>query len=793
MPRRPLSLAESCLLVHRFCLLLVLLLVPIFFLPFTVEILEVNKQTLLVGLTLVSLLAWLGSLIAARRFSYRQGWLNILPPFLLAGVLVSTIRSPDAFLSLVGESSQQYTSFLSFAAYITLFYLFVQASGETWFRRWAAACLLVSGFVAGTIGLLSAVQIYLPFDFAQSSTFNTIGTVNALGVFLAAVAVLACGLWLIRDRAPEMIASGGGRPVEMTLAVLVMLEGFLYLVLLDEWSLWVAFLGGLLVLFAVAMIRSKDFPNTNRFVLPMVLFVVGLLLVFIQSPLRANIPTEVTPSFSLSWDIAKDGFTHGSLLFGTGPGSFVFDYARLRPAALNTTDFWNVRFDRAASDLLNVLITLGATSLLAFLLFVFALAWKSIGTVLGKREEWHAGFAFLGAWITIAISLAVYSSDLTIAAIFFSLAGILGAAALRPGKERRFADAPRLGLLATGLFMIVSVGIVTVIFIAGRQYAAEIAFAQGVRLSRAGGDTQQVVDALDRAATINRFNDVYYRNLSQALLLRVGTEIAQLKTGQATDDQRSMLQALTAASINAGVTATNLSPDNVLNWVSRGDVYRQLAPIVDTAGAFSIQAFQKAIELEPANPQNQTELGKTYLVLADQERTYASSDDATVKADHAAKLTDDLTSAENAFQAAIALKSDYSPAHYELAIAYDEEGRLDDAIGKMESIEKYNPLDVGVAFQLGSMYLQRNGTGDLAKAQTQFEAAIKLVPSYSDAHWFLSSVYEKEGNVQGALTETQKVLDLNPDNETVKSRLSQLQAGQSPAAPVQPVDVAPAN
>ena len=32
---------------------------------------------------------------------------------------------------------------------------------------------------------------------------------------------------------------------------------------------------------------------------------------------------------------------------------------------------------------------------------------------------------------------------------------------------------------------------------------------------------------------------------------------------------------------------------------------------------------------------------------------------------------------------------------------YERQGRLADAVVKMETVKKYNPLDVGVAFQLG--------------------------------------------------------------------------------------------
>ncbi len=785
---RSVSLATACVLVQRLCLLLVLFLVPIFFLPWTIDVLEVNKQTLLVALTLVSALAWFGSMIVSRSVGWKRGWLNLLPFLFLVSILASTLSSHAGFLSWVGESGQEYGSLLSFATYVALFYLFANTAGDARFRRDAIAVTLLSAFAAGTIGLLSLLKVYLPFAFAQSQTFNTVGTIDALGVFLSVCVVLAAGLWLIRDRAPELLFTSGGKTAELMLAAAVGIEGMVFLILLDDWVLWVPLLVGLGVLFAIALLRAKDFPNSSRFVFPMLLFVVGFLLLFFPSPFHASIPGEVTPSVPLSWTIASKGFSEGRFWLGSGPGTFDFDYAKLKPVELNTTPYWNVRFDRASSDALTMLATLGAMTLVLLVLFLLVLGGKSLKTVLSAKAEWHVGFAFVGAWATSAVALFTYGSNVTLYAFLFALSGILAAAALQARAPKSFAQSPRLGLLASFLFIVLSVGIVTLLFIAARRYGAEIAFAKAIRMDRAGENIQDVVTDLDRAATANRFNDIYYRNLSQALLVQVGTELGQMKSGQATAEQRSYLQALTAASINAGVNATTLSPDNVLNWISRGAVYRELVPIVDTAGGFAADAFQQAIALEPTNPENQTELGKTYLILAEQERTYTSADDPAVKAEHETKLTDDLAKAEAAFEAAIALKSDYAPAHYQLAVTFEREGRLDDAIGKMESVGKYNPLDVGVAFQLGVLYLRRNKAGDLALAQKQFETALQLVPSYSNAHWFLASVYEQEGNTQGAIDEVQKVLDLNPDNATVKARLDHLKAGETSAEPVLPVD-----
>jgi len=139
---------------------------------------------------------------------------------------------------------------------------------------------------------------------------------------------------------------------------------------------------------------------------------------------------------------------------------------------------------------------------------------------------------------------------------------------------------------------------------------------------------------------------------------------------------------------------------------------------------------------------------------------------------------DNFLKAEKHFWKAIELKPDYAPAHFELALVFERQGRLDDAVGKMESVAQYNVLDVGVYFQLGLLYVQRAEEGDIDRAKETFEYVIKLAPNYSNAHWFLASIYEMDGDISAAVSEVEAVLVLNPTNELVKARLDRLIGGQ---------------
>ena len=94
---------------------------------------------------------------------------------------------------------------------------------------------------------------------------------------------------------------------------------------------------------------------------------------------------------------------------------------------------------------------------------------------------------------------------------------------------------------------------------------------------------------------------------------------------------------------------------------------------------------------------------------------------------------------------------------------------MQSAIRSTENAKLAAPFDIGIAFQLGLLYYQNN---NLNQAQAEFERALYLNPSYSNARYFLGLVYDRKGNTKGAVEQFQQVLALNPDNQEIKNILA---------------------
>ena len=87
------SLPEAAMSIARACLYLLVFLVPLFYLPWTSSPLEVNKQLVLVVLSFIGLLSWLGAMLAAKRFEFRRSFVNIVAFLYLIAYTLATVFS----------------------------------------------------------------------------------------------------------------------------------------------------------------------------------------------------------------------------------------------------------------------------------------------------------------------------------------------------------------------------------------------------------------------------------------------------------------------------------------------------------------------------------------------------------------------------------------------------------------------------------------------------------------------------------------------------------------------------
>ena len=801
--------------IIRWAIYILTFLMPLFFLPWTNEVLEFNKQALLIFLTTVAFVSWMVKILITGRIKWSTNPLNLPLMIFLGFYGLATLFSQYRYGSLMGFPSHLSEAWINFLCFFALYLVIL--------NNFRVSQIINLFFVSVSSIFLSAVfAIFhlfglwdLPWNFARIKSFNLVGTLNSLGILSVFGLVLAVGLLFVLRREKRILK------IALSLFILTFL---FVIILLNFWSLWVCLLVSMTVLLALGMLsqRSGYFDDERGLVgpfkpqlliLPMIFLIAALFFLVIRPvlPLNLNLPFEISPSYQASLDIAFQTLNHKPV-FGSGPETFVFDYSKYRSQQINQTTFWNYRFSDTPSQVLTWLSTIGILGVFSFLVFVGIFIWLILRCLLSKsfkESYWSLILIVFSSWLVLLTAFFIYPINMTLN-FYFWLAIALSVVLVVKGskglerniiintgrtflsdakrikavsKIGRFSrigtlrfslsDSPRWGLIIIFIFVIIFGLFLTLFYFGAQRYTAEVYYQK-----RAKADSlSQASFWLAKAINLNRFQDLYWRDWSQVLISRAENELKKLqgneKGNQLMDTVRKNVQVWTTNAVNAAKQATEVSSYNVLNWQNRGDIYRRLMGYISGSDEWAIKAYQRAVELEPKNPFLCTQLGLVYRMNADLARKNKDEE----------KANDYLSKAEENLNKAINLKADYWPAHYQLALVYDRQGRLKQAIAKLESQKPFASNDAGLAFQLGLFYLRDN---QKSKAQKELERAVKIYPDYSNALWYLASIYDEKGQKQRAIELLEKVEKLNPENQLVKQTLENIRAGGSMFNPPKP-------
>ncbi|MBI2573883.1 MAG: tetratricopeptide repeat protein [Candidatus Wildermuthbacteria bacterium] len=746
------------------CLLAALL--PLWFLPFTQDVLAYQKQILLLAFVVLASIAWLADSIGKQEIvSRRHAVLGSLA-LLVGAVGISSALSLWSYGSFWGFPLNSTDSFATLFGFAMLYVLIVHVYREP--KELALPYLLLAGslFLGTAFALLQLLQLYiLPFAFARASVFNTLGSVNNIALLAAAFLPMVLALMSAARSFMRWALFG------------IILFFAAFLVLVNFASAWIVLLAGLSALIVFGMWNSQKRVDFSRVSFPIVLLALALffLMFRVAIPWSPNIPLEVSPSFSSEVEIAKSVLQERPVT-GSGPGTFVFDYAKHHSAALNQTVFWSTRFASGSSELFDWVVTkgaLGALSLLLFIAFTLRLGLKNLLSLPEDQASRAVSLGSSAMFAALSLSLALYPASFITWFLFWASAA--GVFAAYEGPARVFSIAPpsRIALAISSAFLFVLIFGIGFFYVQGQKYTADIRYTQGLWALQTGNN-ETAIARMFSAVNLNPSIDIYWRDLAQVYLAQIGPSFSNEAFSK--EQRQQQAQSVMANAIAAAKRATALSPNNVANWNVLGFVYRNLVGIPQ-AEEFAISSYEKAAELEPASPFAWAEMGRVYA---------ASGQNLSLKGETKSQSEAAYAKALDALANATGLKSDYAPAHFLIATVYEGQGRTGEASRKLKEIANMNPSDTGIAFQLGVLYWQKK---DIESAQKESERAKTLNPLYANARYMLGLVYEKQGRISAAKEEFEAVLRLNPKNEEIKNILANLEAGK-PAlegiAPSQP-------
>ena len=782
-PKESSQTVGICEKIYKGGIFLLVFLLPLFFLPWTANILDFNKQALLIGLVLISTFAWVLKVLISGKFSFNISWLHIPVLVFFLILLVSTIFSLWPYGSFWGWPQITSESLLTLLCFVLLYFL-VTSAFEKKEIFYLTTALIFSGLLAGLFGIFQLFgKFLLPFDFTKNTSFNTIGTVSSLAIFVAVLLPLTI---ILLTRAKGLLKA--------FFIVALIVSGVLLVLINFSIAWWLVIVGAVLVI--TLGTGKRDFFDSRWLVLPMLFLALALFFSFFRFQISGmpDRAIEVSLNQTTSFNIAQEAIKESPIL-GSGPGTFIYDFSKYKKIDFNQNAFWSVRFERSGSKILNILTTagiLGALSFLAligfFIFYGIKSLFKSINkgepgrtrkeSVLSKKideqakssEEqadkrflWLLSAGIFISFVVSAVGCFLYQSNLSLDFAFFLL--LAGFVSLTPTIRKEFLlKSSSLGTLGiTFVFTLVFIFGLGVFILEGQRYLAETNYLKGVKAWQEGDSEKSVVE-LEKAVRVNPKTDLYWRELSQVYVQRIN-EVSR-RTDLSRPEINSRVQLLINNSINSAKIATDVNPKNVANWSVRGFVYQSMIGIIGGVEDWAKKSYDEALALEPNNPYFAAQTGITFLRQA-----------AFLPREKVAEKEEILEKAKAQFEKAIELKSDYAPARFQIAMVYQEQGKQAEAIEELEKTKSIAPYDVGLAFQLGLTYYQNK---DYEKARAELERTILLNPNYSNALYFLGLTCDQLGETVEAIEKFRKVAELNPDNTEVREILDNLRKGRDP-------------
>ncbi len=740
-------------------ILLFVLILPVFFLELGgVTNLEFNKQTILLIMSVIALVFFFLEKIVKGEFEIQWSALHLFSFVFLLLVLVSTILSRWLWGSIWGWPLDASDGFLTIFCFLSFYFLFSHLIKKKEVF-WGQAALIFGGAL---IALVSGLQLFgkflLPWDFTKITSFNPIGTANSWSIFLGALLPIAIALILAAKKAKRVVFSAFG---------ILMLVG---LFLANYWLAWVEVLIGMFVFLVFGLWRS-DGSGYRFLILPAVVFTCALLFgVFkIQIPGLPETPLEVIPSFSATLNVAINMLKESpkDLLFGWGPGTFRFGWSKFKDISLNQTIFWSVRFSKGKAEILDILGKLGILGALSYVSLIGFGIYKAVKGILyldpKQSREQFLMFGVLCSFIALSAMKFLYLTNLSLNCVWWFLLANIAIFSAKNKKTFKLTADSRVSFAFSFLGVLILVGSVFLFYLQGTRYLAEAKYLHGLNQT----DLEVAKDDFLQAIRLNPQQELFWQDLANIYLLEAREEISRVDISA--EEKTEQIGNMVANAVAAAKRTTEISPFNVANWQTRGSVYREIIGLSQNSFEWSVKAYETALDLEPANPFILVELGRVYLAQAGLVTTQE-------------ELNSHLAKAEDYFRQAITLKSDYAQAYYQLSLVYEAQGKRDEAIATLETIKNtssfvlgYDSMqDVGLAFQLGVLYYRDE---QLAKAQSEFERAVAISPTYSNARYFLGLIYDETGQTNKAIEQFKIIKEFNPENEEITKVLDNIENG----------------
>lgn len=653
----------------RIILIIVAGATPLLFLDLTTEFYSLPKLIFLIFATILLLGLWTLSWVVRGKIVIVRTPLDFPLLLLLITIIASMWFSSSRFSSIFGVFPETHGSAISWAVYIILYFVAVSNLKKLGQVKLLVYVLLFSAAVVSAVSILSFFGIFLPFKMSQGVNFTPTGaTFSTTALLLMLLPLSLLSIVKKNKYLPQIIA-----------AVLSVLFGIA--VVLISPTLYSVLLFGLLMFVPIISRKGLSGRGLTLYLITVILCLTTLVLVnvkfggnFLQES-KAGFPQEVQLPMDITWKISISAFRDAPFV-GTGPATFLYNFNNYKPAEFNRLDFWNFSFGSGYNEYLQALGVWGAFGLLSLIvLSVVALssAGKQLFSSKTSKTDNKGDARLMLSGLSMSTVLAVFlfmlhsTTLVSIVTTFLLIASFMAAQKQIREKASEFAvgvsiassKKRQIDILPVLVFVLFLVAAVPV---SARTYDAAFAdYYHRLALVQADSDGTKTYEYLQRAESLNPYIDLYRVDMAQTNFA-LANALAEQKgptqenpEGTLTPEERETIQTLVTQSINEGRASVVLSPRSSRNWQVLALIYKNISGVANNSLTFALDAYGRAIQVDPMNPALRVEVGSLYY------------------------STGDYDMAIRFFTDAVNLKADYVNGYYNLAIALRQRGDLENA------------------------------------------------------------------------------------------------------------------
>lgn len=782
---------------------LIFFLCPVFFTGFAAQGFGLEKMMIFYLLVLLGTVAWVTKGVITGDLELKRTPLDLPIAVLLAVYIVSTIFSVDQKDSLIGSYGNTAKSLAAVITFILFFYFLLNNINGKRIKLifWS---IIASGSLIIIYTLLQLKGIFiLPMAFTKAGSFNPIGTLSGLTMYLIAILpLLTVGMSQISEIHPGLKNKQSAIAVKIFLGLMI-LGDLLILVLLSGFTFWPASIISIVIILMFFLSKIIKISNSN-ITIPIAVFLLSIIFLVLGnfSFAKLNLPAEVGLSKKASWEIAKSSIKHNPLI-GSGPSTFYYSFGKFKSPDFNSTQLWNARFDSASGVLFEMASDIGALGTLAFIVIVLIAISICFITLIktDKKEEQPILLGYFASFISIALFSLIFTLSNVIILLFMLLSCLTLAVSvvIYPEKFKTinlsFRASAKYALALAAIFLCVSAGVVILFTFGLKFYLGDVYAMQSLK----AGNVNQKIEKLNKSIQLSPYIDNYYIELANQYMALTNQEaMSNADPGQ--------IQNNLSLAIESGKKATELSPNKSLSNESLALIYENASFYVRGALEWSENYYKKLAELEPASP-----VPSLRIALINMARSNAETDDKE-KAYY-------INEAIKKFDESISKKSDLAAAYYGKGIAYEKLNQTDQAIDQLKQAVILANDNVDYHFELGRMYFnkgviqpdikqnaseniamndvnsQTGPEGELSVEPSQpvagtiarnesinmseqiFKGILQAIPNHANSLYSLAVLYQKINETDNVKDSVRKLLEILPDDaskEAVKNQFKGL-------------------